>query len=158
MARSAQRLTFGGIGAASDARAGSFSAVVVAGRTLLGAIFLLSGISKVMDWSSSAAYMEAQGFVAVPFFLAAAALIEIVGGLAVITGTAARLAAVVLILFLIPTTVIFHDFWALEGAERQNQMNHFLKNLSIMGGLLVLFGFGAGRFSVDTKLERRYGR
>jgi putative oxidoreductase len=54
-----------------------------------------------------------------------------------------------LFLFLIPTTLIFHAFWAYEGLEYVNQMHHFLKNLAIMGGLALIVGLGPGPVSVD---------
>jgi putative oxidoreductase len=59
----------------------------------------------------------------------------------------------VLIIFLIPTTLIFHDFWTYEGAAAQNQMQHFMKNLSIMGGLLFVLGTGSGCCSIDAWLR-----
>ena len=55
-----------------------------------------------------------------------------------------------LFLFLIPTTLLFHNFWAYSGADQANQMQHFLKNLAIMGGLLAIVGFGAGPLSCDS--------
>jgi len=59
-------------------------------------------------------------------------------------------------LYLIPTTLIFHNFWAFHGVEHQNQMMHFLKNVAIMGGLLEFYAVGAGSLSVDAKLASRY--
>ncbi|MCS7271144.1 MAG: DoxX family protein, partial [Gemmataceae bacterium] len=56
-----------------------------------------------------------------------------------------------LIVFLIPATVIFHNFWAFEGQEQQMQMIMFLKNLAILGGLLLVVGFGAGAYSLDNR-------
>jgi putative oxidoreductase len=60
-----------------------------------------------------------------------------------------------LFLYLIPTTLLFHNFWALQGIERQDNMAHFLKNLAIMGGLLVLAANGAGAHSVDARANRK---
>jgi putative oxidoreductase len=109
------------------------------GRILLSVIFLLSGVSKLMDWNGTAAYMQAKAMPAVGFFLAAAIAVEILGGLSLLLGMKARLGATLLFLYLIPTTLIFHNFWGVEsGPERMNQMLHFLKNLTIMGGLLVV--------------------
>jgi putative oxidoreductase len=60
-----------------------------------------------------------------------------------------------LIVFLIPTTLLFHDFWAFEGDDqRMQQMSHFLKNLGIVGGLILLMSYGPGRYSVDSLLRR----
>lgn len=64
-------------------------------------------------------------------------LIEIGGGLLVLTGYKARYAALVIALWLVPVTLIFHNFWASPAAQQQDQMINFLKNLAIIGGLLV---------------------
>lgn len=131
------------------------SKTVLVGRILLGTIFVMAGVQKLMDWSATAAYMESQGLPAITVLLGLAAATEILGGLSIITGTFARAGALALFLFLIPTTVVFHDFWSLEGQAQQTQMTNFLKNLSIMGGLLLMIGVGAGRVSVDRKIRRQ---
>lgn len=115
------------------------------GRLALGAIFLLSGLGKLADLSGTAAFMRSAHMPAVPFFLAGAIALEILGGLSVITGFKPRWGAAALILFLIPATVIFHGFWSYQGLERHLQMINFLKNVSIGGGLLYLFGTVPGR-------------
>lgn len=127
------------------------SRITPIGRVLLSLIFLLSGFSKITGWDQTAAYMASKGMFAVPFFLTAAIVFEIAGGLSVLLGFKARLGAAALVVFLIPTTLIFHNFWAYEGMERQMQMIMFLKNLSIMGGLLVVVGQGAGACSLDRR-------
>lgn len=108
------------------------------GRILLSAIFIISGLSKIIDWNSTAAFMASKGMPAVPLLLAGAIAVELLGGLSLLLGYRTRWGALALFLFLIPTTLIFHNFWAMEGMERMNQMQHFLKNLTIMGGLLVV--------------------
>jgi putative oxidoreductase len=127
----------------------------LAGRILLCTIFILSGITKFMDWQGTAAYMASKNLPLIPVLLPLAGVIEIAGGLAIVFGARARLAALVLFLYLIPTTFIFHDFWAYAGAEHMNQMHHFLKNLAIMGGLVLLVGLGPGQVSVDARNESR---
>lgn len=69
---------------------------------------------------------------------------EIFGGLCVFLGLWTRLGAVLLVLFMIPTTLLFHDFWNLQGAERQMQMINFMRNVSITGGLLFVAAMGKG--------------
>ncbi len=127
------------------------------GRILLSAIFLVSGISKISDWNGTAGMMSAHGMSAVPFFLTVAILVEIVGGLALLTGWHTRLAALMLFLYLIPTTLIFHNFWAVQGAAQQMQTIHFLKNLAIMGGLLEFVAVGAYAISMDAVRARHRG-
>ena len=124
------------------------------GRILLSQIFLMSGIHKITAWDQTAASMTKEGMVAVPILLVGATVFEIAGGLSVLLGWRAKLGAFALIVFLIPTTLIFHDFWTYEGQQQQMQMAHFMKNLAIMGGLLVVLGYGAGCCSVDRKAHR----
>jgi putative oxidoreductase len=124
----------------------------LAGRIGLSAIFLLSGAGKIANWAGTAGYMAFKGMPAVPFFLAAAIVFELAGGLALLTGYRARAAAVALIVFLIPATLIFHNFWTVTDAmEQQNQMIHFLKNVAIAGGLLTVVAHGAGPLSLDQR-------
>jgi putative oxidoreductase len=131
------------------------SSGLLTGRVLLSAIFILSGTMKIMNWSKTAEHMESEGMIAVPFLLFMAIVFEIGGGLSVLLGCWTRLGAAALIIFLIPATLIFHDFWTFEGAAREMQMQNFLKNLTIMGGLATLIAVGAGAFSIDAWLARR---
>lgn len=126
------------------------ASITLLGRILLSAIFVLSGVMKFLRWDDTAAYMTSHGLTAVSVLLPAAALLEIGGGLAVLFGLFTRPAAVALFLFLIPTTLLFHNFWAQSGMEQQNQMQHFLKNLAVMGGLLAFAAYGAGAWSLDA--------
>ena len=123
----------------------------LAGRILLATIFLLSGLTKFTDWNGTASYMSAHGIPLIPLLLPIAALVEIAGGLAILVGVRTRAAALVLFLYLIPTTLVFHNFWSYGGLEYVNQMQHFLKNLAIMGGLAMLVGLGPGFPSVDNR-------
>jgi len=127
---------------------------VVLGRVLLAGIFVFFGLAKFLDWQGYVAFTEAQtGIVGMSWLVALVGLVEIVGGLSILTGTLARVGALALLAVLVPTTLLFHDFWEFSGAERQAQLSHFLKNLSILGGLLLVVGFGAGKASVDQKLH-----
>ena len=120
------------------------------GRILLSAIFIISGVSKLFNWATTSQFMAMHGVPMPSLFLLGAILIEIVGGLSLLLGFRARQGAALLFLYLIPVTLIFHDFWALGGADRQMQMINFLKNISIMGGLLEVVALGAGRMSLDA--------
>lgn len=126
------------------------SFLMLIGRLCICAIFLLAGAGKLMDYDGTAQYMSAKGFTMIPFFLYGAALIEIVGGLSVFLGYKTRVGAILLLLFLIPTTYIFHDFWNNTDATAKTlNMIMFLKNLGIFGGLLYVFSNGPGAFSLD---------
>lgn len=121
------------------------------GRILLSAIFLMSGFSKLTTWDQTAGYMAAQGMPLVPLFLIGAVIFELGGGLSVLLGYRARLGALALVLFLIPTTIIFHNPMGLEAQAQQAQVIHIFKNLAIMGGLLMMVAFGAGGLSLDSR-------
>jgi putative oxidoreductase len=98
--------------------------------------------------------MDEKGMPLVPVLLAGALTFELLGGLSVLLGFYGRVGAVLLILFLIPTTLIFHNFWAADAAMQQNQMQHFMKNVAIMGGLFVVAALGTDGFSIDRWLRR----
>ena len=120
------------------------------GRALLAAIFLLSGFNKIMNPAGTQQYMVAMGMTrATSLFYLGAVALELGGGLSVLPGDWARLGAWGLILFMIPTAMIFHANFG-----DQNQMIHFLKNVAMTGGLLYVATFGAGRISLDGYLGR----
>ncbi len=129
----------------------SSSIVPLLGRILIGQIFILSGVNKLTHFSDMAGYVAAVHLPLPSVSLGIAAAIEIFGGLAILVGYQAKLAAWLEFLFLIPTTFLFHNFWALHDATaRQDNMAHFQKNVAIMGGLLILATFGAGAYSIDS--------
>lgn len=134
------------------------SLLALLGRIFLAIIFVLSGVSKFIEWDATAGYMASKGMTMVPFFLVSAAIVEVLMGIFLIIGFKTRFAATVLALFLIPTTLIFHDFWNLQGLDKTIQMIFFLKNLAIIGGLTYIIAFGAGCISVDSFCNRCCGK
>jgi putative oxidoreductase len=112
--------------------------LIVFGRILLSLLFILSALSKIGAWAPLVQQLGAKGVPYAPFFLGAALVIELVVGLLLLLGWHTRLGAWVLFFYLIPTTVIMHNFWTYAGAEQQVQLVNFLKNLAIMGGLLLV--------------------
>ena len=129
----------------------SNSAVPLVGRILMAAIFLISGFFKIMGYSQMVGYAAAKGLPLASVAIACAAGAELLGGIAILIGFKTRIAAWVLFLYLIPATLVFHSFWKLQGMEQQDSMIHFLKNLAIMGGLLILAANGPGAYSVDER-------
>jgi putative oxidoreductase len=117
------------------------------GRCLLGLIFIVAGWGKIMAYSGTAGYMASKGMPLVPLLLPLTILLELGCGLMLVLGWHARWAALALFLFIIPTTLIFHNFWASPPAQVQSQMNNFLKNLAIMGGMLYVMVYGSGPVS-----------
>lgn len=123
----------------------------VVGRILLALIFVMSGLNKIGNWEGTAGFMASVGFPAVTVFLIGAIVLEVVGGLSVIAGFKARWGALALIIFTIPATLMFHNFWAMPPEQQQIQMIMFMKNIAIMGGLLMIMAFGPGPMSVDAR-------
>ena len=122
------------------------------GRILLALIFVLSGLSKISGFDGTAAYMAAHGLPMTRVLLVLTIVIELGSGLMLLLGWRARVAATALFLFLIPTTLIFHAFWTGNPGDAmatQNQMIHFMKNLSIMGGMLYVIAYGSGPYSLQ---------
>jgi putative oxidoreductase len=122
---------------------------LLAGRLGLGIVFLVSGLGKLASWSGTLAYTGAKG---VPeILLMGATALEILGALSLLAGWKTRWGVAALVVFLVPVTLVFHDFWASQGAESQLQSVQFLKNTAIGGGLLAVLAAGPGRFSVDAR-------
>lgn len=122
----------------------------LAGRILLAIIFIMSGIGKITDFEGTRSYMSAYGMPFTWLFAIGAIALELGGGISLIAGFLTRLGALALIVFLIPTTLIFHTDFA-----DKLQVIMFMKNLAIIGGLLMVFSSGAGRISVDEVLRKR---
>ncbi len=125
------------------------------GRCLLSLIFVAIAVGKVTGWSGFSEYMGSKHLVAVPVLLTLSMAVEFAGGLSVLIGWRARYGALLLLVYLIPVTAIFHNFWALQGMQAQIEVVNFLKNVSIMGGLALIVAFGPGPYSVDSWLRRR---
>jgi len=123
------------------------------GRILITAIFLISGYHKIIGFSAVAGMMGKMGMPLPELLLAGAIVFELGGGLMVLLGWHARWGALLLFVFTIPATLMFHNFWAVDAAQYQNQFNHFLKNLAILGALVFIMGAGSGPFSLRKDSE-----
>ena len=121
------------------------------GRILLALIFIISGFGKITGYAGTAGYMASKGLPMVAILLPLTILVELGGGLLIALGWKARWAAAVIFLFIIPVTLVFHNPVGLDAAQAQQQMINLLKNVSIMGGMLGLFAFGPGGFSLDAR-------
>jgi putative oxidoreductase len=122
----------------------------LAGRILLALIFVGSGVDKTIHFSGAVGYVASAGLPFPAVLLALSIVVELGCGLAIIVGWKARWAAALMFLYLIPVTVIFHNPIGL-GAHAQEQLIHAMKNLSIMGGMLLLLAFGPGPWSVERR-------
>jgi putative oxidoreductase len=117
-----------------------------AGRAIIGAVFLMSGLSKLAAYGATTALIATVGLPVPPLAWLVAVVVEAGGGLLLLLGFRTRAVALVLAAFVVATAVFFHRNFA-----DQNQMIHFLKNLIIVGGLLQIAHFGAGAVSLDNR-------
>jgi putative oxidoreductase len=116
------------------------------GRILIGVPFAMSGLSKLGAYAATVGYITAVGLPAPSLAYIAAVLIEIGGGVMLVTGYRVRPASLVMAVFSLATAFFFHNNFA-----DQNQMIHFLKNVMMAGGLLQITAFGAGALSLDAR-------
>lgn len=116
------------------------------GRIFLSLIFILSGFGKIGDFSVTRQYMGSVGIPLTGIMLVLAIIFELVGGFSLLLGYKARWGAGILIVFLILATGFFH-----LNLGDQNEMIQFMKNLAIIGGLLMVVTYGPGEFSIDNK-------
>lgn len=124
--------------------------VPLLGRILISSVFILSGISKITSFSMEEGYVVSRHLPLPAVALIIALIIELAGGIAILLGLFTRVASWILFIYLIPTTFLFHNFWAMSGADKYDNTIHFEKNLAIMGGLLILAAMGGGTLSVDS--------
>jgi len=120
------------------------------GRILLVLIFLNSGIEKIENFEGTAKFMAQYGMPYTSLFLFGAIIFELAGSIFAILGYYARFGALLLIIFLIPTTIIFHTNF-----EDPIQIIMLMKNVSMFGGCLILLGMGPGRLSLDYLFRTR---
>ena len=120
------------------------------GRLLIGAPFMLSGLSKLATHDLTVGYISSAGLPLAQLGWLIAVAVELGGGALLLVGYRARSVGLVLALFAVATAVFFHHNFA-----DQNQMIHFLKNVMLAGGLLQIVYFGAGPLSVDAPATKR---
>ena len=136
-------------------------AFITFGRILFSVIFIFSGASKLLDLTATAqmtekivlpaalatytSQLEGLTGMSMPMMLAiAAGALELICGLMIALNFGARFFAILLILFVVAATFYYHDFWNQAGPEATNSMVHALKNLSLIGALFMIVGYGRG--------------
>ena len=127
------------------------SQMLLVGRILLAAIFLIAGVRKIMAFAGTVGYFTKLGFPAPEAMAVLAILVEVGGGALLILGWQTRRIAWLMITFVVIATFMAHRFWQFDAAQYANQMNHFLKNAAIVGGLLYAAVMGAGALSLDGR-------
>ena len=124
------------------------------GRILLVAIFLMSGIAKLTNLAGTAGYIASKGLPAPDVLAILAGVGEVGLALAIIAGFQTRLAAIGLAVFTVLATVLFHDFWNMQGPEAMQNMISAQKNVAMIGALMMLAIVGAGRYAMDKSGDR----
>jgi putative oxidoreductase len=127
----------------------------LAGRILIAFIFVFSGIGKLTGFEGTVGYIASKGLPMPQLAAIAAIVVELGGGIMLIAGWKARWAAAAMLVFTGMAALFFHNFWAASPDQAQNQLIHFMKNISMMGGLLFVAIYGSGPLSVGS--QRRVG-
>jgi putative oxidoreductase len=121
------------------------------GRILLAIVFIPAGFSKIGGFAGTAGYIASKGLPLPEVGAAIAIAVEIVAGVALLLGWKTRWAALALAVFTLVATVFFHAFWSVPAEQHMTQYLMFMKNIGIVGGLLAIYAFGAGRISIDKQ-------
>jgi len=120
------------------------------GRILIAFIFIFAGFGKVTGFDGTVGYIASKGLPLPAWAAVAAIIVELGGGILLVAGWKARWAAAAMLLFTAMAALLFHNFWAVPAEQAQDQMIHFMKNVSMMGGLLYVVVYGSGPISVDA--------
>ena len=124
--------------------------VILAARLFLATLFLIFGWRKLRDCSSTVSQMVQDGLLAPVLATVVAIFMEVPVAFAVAVGAFTRPSALLLALYTLGTSLIEHRYWTISGADQLASMEGFYKNLSIMGGFLLLYTTGAGKYSIDV--------
>jgi putative oxidoreductase len=124
--------------------------LILAARLLLTALFLIFGWRKLRDFSGTVSQMDGLGVPTPVLAAAVATFMELPVAFAVAVGAFACPAPLLMFFYTLGTALIGHRYWTIKGPDRVNSMDGFYKNLSIMGGFLLLSITGAGKYSVDA--------
>ena len=124
---------------------------VLVARVLLALMFLFAGIEKFTGLDGTAGYIASAGLPMPKLLALGAGVVEVLGSLLLIVGWQARWAALALAGFTLLASFFFHNFWALPQDQQMTQMLFFFKNIAAIGGLLMVYAFGAGSFSLDQR-------
>jgi putative oxidoreductase len=123
--------------------------VILAARLFLATLFLIFGWRKLRDYAGTVSQMV-QDRVPTPVLAAGVAIfMELPVAFAVAVGAFTRPSAALLALYTLGTSLIEHRYWTVTGTDQLASMEGFYKNLSIMGGFLLLYITGAGKYSID---------
>jgi putative oxidoreductase len=117
------------------------------GRVLIASLFITAGLLflRSPDFAFACTFMSAKGVPYPRVLLIATIVFQLGFGGMILVGWRMRWAAAALLVWIVPATLIFHSFWGLPPSQAPNEMFHFLKNVAVAGGLLLLISTGDGR-------------
>jgi len=122
---------------------------VFIGRMLFSTIFIGSGIQHIIRPGMMSAHAGARGVPAPSLMVRLAGAVVFIGGISVLLGAYARVGAALLVIFLIPTAIVMHNYWTLsDPVAKANDQAHFFKDLALAGAALLIWYFGSGPFSL----------
>ena len=133
----------------TTAIARQYDGAALVGRILLAALFIISGFGKIGGFDGTAGYIASKGLPMPQVLATLTILVELGGGILLAVGWKARWAALAIAVFTLLAAILFHNFWTVTGPARMGEFNNFWKNISIVGGMLMVVAFGPGRYSVD---------
>ena len=125
--------------------------LALVGRLLLALLFLPAGIGKITGFAGTVGYIGSVGLPLPALGAVIAIVVEIVGGVALIAGFGTRIAALILALFTLAASFLFHAYWAVPADQQFVTQLLFMKNIAVVGGLLTLSAWGAGAWSMDAR-------
>ena len=125
------------------------NALNLIGRLLIVALFLPAGLSKLTGFEGTVGYFGSLGLPVATLAVVVAIIAEVLGGIALLVGFQTRIVAILLAIFTLAASIAGHAFWAAPADAAFIQQLLFLKNIAVIGGLLVLASAGAGKFSID---------
>ena len=130
---------------------GTSDALSLIGRIFLAVIFVVSGFGKIAGFAGLVGAIASKGLPAAQVFAVATIVIEVGVALMLVAGWKARWAAFLLAGFTAIVTFFFHNFWAVPEAQRMMEQINFMKNLALVGGLMMVMAYGPGRLSIDKR-------
>ncbi len=116
------------------------------GRLLIGGMFLWGAVEKLRHWNATVAYMKTKNVPKLKIVLPISIALRILGGISVVLGWYVHLGALLLLVVAIPSVIMHHSFWKVHGAGQEIEKLIFMKEIGVIGGLLLILALGGGHF------------
>ena len=140
---------------ASPRRISTDAVVSLLGRVLFGGFFLYNGVNHFVNLETMAGYAASKGVPSPSLAIALSGVLLLLGGLSILLGFWTRLGAWLLVLFLVPTSLLIHNFWALPDPQAASiEMTQFMKNLALIGASLMIATVPSWPLSLDSRIKR----